>query len=125
MPCKAIQISEDSYQIIENEDIDLDNDPTSIWEFFPGDIVKCRLKDDLQSSTEEILVAEDLITLSPSWPNRKVYQLIFLIVGSLGNIKITELDNFKDEIKELCNNKSIIQRNHPIVKKWLQYYCEL
>lgn len=113
VPCTAIHISNDNYQIVKIRELDIENDVTAIWEFFPGDLVKCKLNDD------KVLFAESLISLSTSFKNRKVHQLIFRVVNSLGEISDSEISSFNDEIDYLINEEEVVQKNHPIVKKWL------
>jgi len=127
VPCKAKCIFKDIYQIAEIKEIDLENDATAIWEFFPGDKVRCNLKIDKflpYGKVEEILIAEELISLSQSFLNRKVFQLIFLIVSKLGDIDREKLQGFEEEIEYLCKTSEIVQKKHPIVKAWLEKYCK-
>ena len=127
VPCKAMHISNMNYKIIDNEHLDLENDATSIWEYFPGDLVKCEIKSDNflpKGNAEEILVANQLLSLSKSFPNRKTHQLIFLIVSNQGKINLEKLQGFKKEIKELCTSPGLFQRNHPLIKYWLEINCK-
>ncbi len=114
VPVPAISYGNGIFEIKENQYLDLEEDATSIWEFLPGDTVECVEQD-------KRLVALKLV--NSKFPNRKVYQLIFLIVKNIGKIKRYELLEFEDEIKQLCLNENIIQRQHPIVKKWLYENC--
>lgn len=127
VPSKALHISGNNYKIIDIKEIDLENDATSIWEFFPGDVVKCKLKTKKfmpDNKVENILVADQLISLSNTFPNRKIHQLIFLIVSNTGNISSEELKSFEMEIEELCTSIKIFQKNHPLVKSWLNKNCK-
>jgi hypothetical protein len=125
VPVVSRQIEGDKFEIISNNDLDLEEDATSIYEFFPGDVVECENKVDfylpVQQRKENFLLATRLI--STVFPNRKLYQLIYLIVKSLGEIRIKELSEFEEEIKQLCSDIRIIQRNHPVVKSWLNANC--
>ncbi len=111
VPCLGRHVENETYEIYANEHLDLENDATSIWEFFPGDIVLCERKGD-------ILLAKELV--SSSVPNRKVHQFIFQLVSSLGNINPTDKDKYRDEIKSLSTETKINQRYHPIVNEWLR-----
>ena len=139
VPCEALRIRDTTYEIISNKDIDLESDATCIWEFFPGDKVKAMNKKEIvfpfgggvfipadASECEDceektILLATELI--SSTFPNRKLYQLIFLIVSSLGEISLDQLQGFENEIKRLCVDSIIAQRRHPVIKKWLNKNC--
>ena len=114
VPMPAVSHGDNIFEIKENQYLDLEEDISSIWEFFPGDIVKCTNRDG-------DLVASEL--LRSTFPDRKVYQLIFLIVKSLGEVTPDQLKGFKDEIKCLCSRSSIVQRKHPVVKNWLEKNC--
>lgn len=189
-PCEALRISDAVYEIISNEDMDLDNDATCIWEFFPGDKVRvlekketvlpfgggvflaagedepglshftqkrCRSRQnaikktfngsffnsyiftflakawariatffkvrkscgciDCQLEEKTIPLATELI--NSTFPNRKLYQLIFWIVESLGEISLDQLQGFENEIQRLCVDRTITQRRHPVIEKWL------
>ena len=114
VPVPAISYGNDIYEIKENLYLNLEEDVTSIWEFFPGDIVKC-------IEQNKRLIAFKL--MDSKFPNRKLYQLIYLIVKNVGKIKRCQLEEFENEIKQLCLNKNIAQRQHPIVKEWLHENC--
>lgn len=122
VPINAKHIDENLYEIVHNKYLQLEDDATSIWEFLPGDVVRCIKKKDvfspLKESNNTILLATELI--SSTFPNRKLYKLIYMIVENLGNIEFSELKGFENEIKQLYDNKDIFQRNHPIVKKWIE-----
>src|SRR5580658_3967742 len=124
-PCDAKYIGGEKFEIIRTENLDLDTDATSIWEFFPGDVVKCEpYEGQSKFNTFGInKVARQLI--SSIFPNRKLHQLIFLIVRSFGKITLDELKGFEPEIKQLCNDKGVCQRNHPVIESWLLKNCEL
>ena len=127
VPCEADCISDNKYKILANDEIDLENDATSIWSFFPGDIVSCKIIDHSYSystkRSEEILVADKLIEFSESFPNRKLFQLIYLIVQSLGNLSIEQFQYYQKEVKLLCSSK-LFQRNHPVIKEWMAMHCK-
>ena len=109
VPVKAVCIEANLFRIIENQYIDQE-DATSIWEFFPDEIVECELKDD-------IWIAKKLI--ESSMPDRNLYRLIFRIVESAGNIEIKESDEMRESSKELFKRDDIIQKQHPTVKRWM------
>ena len=114
VPVAAEKISEDEFRILTTEELDLDNDATAIWEFFPGDIVKC--KKDLKRN---FIVADKLI--SSDFPNRRLHQLIFKIVESLGQLKPEDLEEFNQEIRKLLNKSyKLTQKKHPLVKAWIE-----
>ena len=115
VPVEAISLHNGTYEIVSNQDLELEDDATSIWEFFPGDIVKC-------VGREDYLLASEL--LKSTFPDRKIHELIFQIVNSVGKIKVDDLRDFKKEIKYLCTNDRIIQKQHPLVKNWLKSNCE-
>ena len=126
IPVDARYISDNVFEIISNEDMDIEEDATCIYEFFPGDIVRCekvkRIFLSLQKREKTFLLAIEL--LNSTFPNRKVHQLIFLIVKSVGKITRNQLQEFdEDEIKQLCSDSSIIQKRHPVVKMWLEKNC--
>ena len=114
VPVPAISQGDDIFEIKENQYLDLEEDISSIWEFFPGDVVQCIKRDGK-------LIASELV--KATFPNRKVYQLVFLIVRSLGEITPNQLQEYRDEIKFLCFDSSIIQRQHPVVKNWCARHC--
>lgn len=120
VPVKARKINQNIYEILENDSFD-SNDATSIWEFFPGDLVECRKDKDVDSN-EELTVASKLI--ESRFPNRNLHSLVFQIVKSLGKLEQEYLLHFKDEIKILCTDSPITQSNHPIVKKWVENICK-
>lgn len=125
VPVNAKLIENNVFEIISNEDMDLEEDATCIYEFFPGDIVRCEMKYNcflpVQKMEESFLLASELI--SSTLPNRKIYQLIFLIVKSLGEITPDQLIGFEEEIKWLCSNHQIAQKKHPVVINWLDKNC--
>jgi hypothetical protein len=114
VPCEAEHIHSDVYKIIRNRYLDLQEDVTSIWEFFPGDIVKCKRDEDK-------FIAKEL--LSSQFPDRKLHQLIFLVVESLGKIKFEDLIEFEDEIEQINKRSDIIQLKHPVVQSWIKRHC--
>ncbi|MCP3659384.1 MAG: hypothetical protein GY830_03340 [Bacteroidetes bacterium] len=127
LPVESKYLSDGSYEIIENKYMDLDSDATSIYEFFPGDVVKCIktekefLHIDLKKRSIPLLLANKLI--SSNFPNRKLYELIFIIVKRQGEVRIEELEEYKESIHKLCTDKSIFQRNHPVIKAWIEENC--
>jgi hypothetical protein len=110
VPCWALHIQNNIFEIIKNESLDLE-DKISIWEFFPGDLVKCEM-------VGENWVAKELI--SSTFPARKIHQLIFLIVKSLGKIVFDELLQYKSEIQQLFKSETIMQKDHPVVRSWIE-----
>lgn len=117
VPCIGFRKSDLTYEIIENPYLDLDEDATSIWEFFPGDIVRCEKKE------LDILVAVELI--ESKMVNRKVYSLLYRIVFSLGELKSSDLVGYEAEYKMLCDGElDIRQKDHPIVAGWIQRNCK-
>jgi hypothetical protein len=115
VPVSAILHGDNIFEIKENQYLDLEEDISSIWEFFPGDVVKCIKRDG-------DLIATELV--ESTFSDRKVYQLIFLIVYNLGEITREQLKGFEDEIKRLCSDSRIVQRQHPVVKDWLEKHCK-
>ena len=95
VPLDARMVDVNTYEILHNPILQLESDATSIWEFFPGDIVTVgtrtigartgekRLfrKRRVETGTDIILAME---LVSSTFPNRKLHQLIFLIVQSMG-----------------------------------------
>ena len=110
VPVPAISHGNDIFEVKGNQYLDLEDDATSIWEFFPGDMVKC-LKPNKSWIASELL--------GSTFPNRKLYQLIFLIVESLGKISLDQLQGFENELQRLCVDRTITQRQHPVIEKWL------
>ncbi|MCP3659255.1 MAG: hypothetical protein GY830_02635 [Bacteroidetes bacterium] len=127
IPVEAKLISKNLFEIIENRDIDLESDATSIYEFFPGDIVSCietNSKEYFKDQKKDLnffFLANKLI--SSNFPNRKLYELIFIIVKRQGEVRIEELEEYKENIHKLCTDKSIFQRNHPVIKAWIEENC--
>lgn len=114
VPVDAYDMRDGTFKIIENEYIDLNSDATSIWEFYPGDVVKC-------VSEDNYFIANELVNSNIS--NRKVYSLIFYIVRNLGKVSLDDLKGFEEEVKILCIDEDIFQRNHPIIKSWIEKNC--
>ena len=114
-PVEARRLEGDTFEITANPDLDLEGDVTSIWEFFPSDVVKCKEEGDMQ-------VAKELVR--SSFPNRRIYQLLFKIVESLGAIEVTKLSDFKTELLKLCTQDDIRQKRHPLVQEWLNMNCQ-
>ena len=111
VPVEARQLDEQIFQITDNDYLDLENDDTSLWEFFPGDVVKCKFQDDL-------IVAEQL--LKSSCPNRNFHAVLFRILDSDGKLSEVETTKFQQEIKILLERKSpVSQSKHPLIKKWI------
>src|SRR4051812_41192259 len=81
VPVEAKQFDAQIFQITGNEYLDLENDDISLWEFFPGDVVKCNFQDDM-------IVAEEL--LESRFPHRNFHAVLFRIVESEG--KLTEAE---------------------------------
>lgn len=114
VPLPAETTDEGYYRILENPYLDLQNDVTSIWKFFPGDVVKCDLQDDM-------LVATELI--SSSFPDRKLHQLAYLIVKGREDMLLNEQSGFKGEIEVLCNRLNKEQPGQPALKAWAAKNC--
>ena len=118
----AKPVADNVFEIISNADMDLEEDATCIYEFFPGDVVKCELMRDfffpIQKRRETFILAIELI--SSTFPNRKLHQLIYMIVRSLGGVIRNQLQGFEDEIRQLCFDSNIAQRRHPVVEKWIE-----
>lgn len=114
-PCQGRKISDGLYEIVNNPYLDLDDDATSIWEFFPGDIVSCE-------NIEDRLIAFKLV--ESKFLNRKLYELIFLVIKSQGEVEAKELTQYQSEVRMLCDKNSVVkQKDHPVLKKWLQRTC--
>lgn len=112
VPIEAEQFDEMTFQITTNESLDLENDDTSLWEFFPGDIVECKVQNNL-------IVAEKL--LESSFPNRDFHALLFRVVDSGGELSESEAALFREQIKMLQEGKSpVSQSQHPFVRKWVK-----
>jgi hypothetical protein len=111
VPVKAKPMRGNLFEIIENPVIDLENDITSIWEFFPGDIVRVE-------SFENGLIAKELV--NSTFPKRKIYELIFKIVYSVGDITLEKVADYKEEIDVLQKCNDIPQKNHPLIQSWLK-----
>ena len=110
VPVKATLIESSLFRITENQYLDFE-DETSIWEFFPDDVVECEFVND-------IWIARKLV--ESSIPDRELYQLIFHIVDRFGNVEIDESNQIKDTINELHRRDDIIQKQHPVVENWLE-----
>ena len=114
VPVPAIRRGDNIFEILENQYLDLDGDTSSIWEFFPGDTVRCtRQGNDLMA----------LELINSIFPNRKMHQLIFQIVSSSGEITLGQIRGFEDELKQLCSDNAIVQKRHPVVMNWLNKNC--
>lgn len=111
VPVEAKHLGSNIFEITKNSDLDLEEDVTSIWEFFPGDVVSCEKREDIRVATE---------LLRSTFPNRRLYELIFQIVESFGRISLEELSDYRIELQELTNNTSISQRKHPVVREWIE-----
>lgn len=96
-------------EILSNEYLD-HQDATSIWEFFPGDVVLCK-------KFEGKLVARKLV--STKVKNRKLLELIFIVVKNKGQISSSLLKRYESEINFLKSNPDVIFHKHPVVRKWL------
>jgi hypothetical protein len=114
VPCYGNILDETRCEILENNLLDLQNDATSIWEFFPGDIAKYEVQNGR-------VVAKKLI--SSSFPNRKLHQFIFHLVDNFGKTTANDKELFQEEISKLCADTILNQRYHPIVEKWLRENC--
>ena len=107
-PCQAKHCEKDIYTILENDSWDL-HDYTTIWEFFPGDIVKCKKKGNDLYAVER---------LGSIFPNRKFHELVFHIVASHGDSKKEQLLWYEQEIKML-HDGFLQKTQHPDIKKWV------
>jgi hypothetical protein len=115
VPVKAKPLGGETYLITENDLLDLENDATSIWEFFPGDVVRCTVEGNLVAAKE---------LLESDFANRQLYTLLFRIVESIGKLSQKEKIEFREAIEELCKRRSAItQSRHPIVDQWLENNC--
>ena len=61
--------------------------------------------------------------ISSKFPNRKLYELILIIVKRQREIRIEKLKEYKECIYKLCTDRSIFQRNHPVIKAWIEENC--
>jgi len=114
VPVPAIRRGDNIFEILENRYLDLNGDISSIWEFFPGDTVRCaRQGNDLMA----------LELINSIFPKRKMHQLVFWIVRSLGEITLSEMRGFEYELNHLCSDTAIVQKRHPIVMNWLNKNC--
>ena len=52
VPIGAELLNNGNYRILTNKYLDLSGDATSIWKFFPGDTVKCEIRDGELVATE-------------------------------------------------------------------------
>ena len=57
--------------------------------------------------------------IESSVPDRGLYQLIFRLVESLGNLEIDEFNQTSKISKVLFKREDIIQRQHPTVSNWI------
>jgi hypothetical protein len=139
VPCQALVNGDGSYLIVKNDDLDLDGDATRIWQFFPGDTVRCTTVTETVfefgggvlipvDPTEgkgcierKMLLATQLVT--STFPERNLHQLIFTIVRNLGELDEGHLEEYESEITQLCSDSLIVQRRHPIVKRWIEANC--
>jgi hypothetical protein len=113
VPVDACVISDNTCKILSNSYLDI-NDFTSVWEFFPSDVVLFR-EDDGR------FVATQLI--ESKFPNRKMYTLIFKIIRSLGQISPENLVDYKVEIAQLLSGNFIVpQASHPMIREWIKKY---
>lgn len=107
---EARRLDELTFQITANKFLDLENDDTSLWEYFPGDVVECKIKDTL-------ILAEKL--LKSNFPDRNFHALLFRIVDSDGKLSEAEIVTFQEQIEILLERKSpVSQSEHPLVEKW-------
>lgn len=139
VPCRALANSDGTYLILENYDLDLEEDATRIWQFFPGDTVRCKTVTETVfefgggvlipvDPTEEkgcierrILLATQLV--NSTFPERNLHELVFRIVKNLGELKREDWEEYKSEIAHLCSEDLIAQRRHPVVKRWIEKHC--
>jgi len=114
IPSIAKLIKEDTYEIVKIESFDIQNDNTSIWEYFPGDEVGCISK-SFSDNAEKSLVATRL--LNSSFPGRKIYQLVFDIIQNSGYINPCE---YGTEIKIIGQTDFEYGKPYPALQKWLK-----
>lgn len=111
----SLEIEKGVFLITENKYWD-DEDHTAVWQFFIGDKVTVKREG-------KHLKADRLIEYSKSIPGRELRDLVFLITGSMGNIKPIDLGKKEKFLAALCHENSIPQKEHPIVKRWLSENC--
>lgn len=114
VPVKGTRVSEDSYKILDNPYLDLE-DETSIWEFFPGDTVYV-------SARENRTVAEVLLEKSQQIPNRDAYELVFEIVSKRAHLERVDLSHLMSASEKVCRGL-IPQTKHPYVQAWISENC--
>ena len=111
MPVDSEPIEKNVYKIVFNKYMDLESDLTSIYEFYPGDIVSCEIVDD-------ILLAKKRV--SSTFINWKYYHIIFRILETGGELPTNEFVEFENELLQLKNSRHIPQRDHPFISRWLE-----
>ncbi len=114
VPVLAYRKNDFIYEITENKFLDMDEDAASIWEFFPGDTVKC-INDNGELRAIELIAS--------IMPDRGIYDLVFNIVEHLGTLSPEESIKYKKEIIKLCAMPHTPFKQHPIIKKWLKENC--
>jgi len=114
VPVSAELLQNEQFKILDIPELDIENDSTSIWGYFPGDIVKCM-------EIDKSLVATEL--LNYSFPNRKLHLLLYAIVESNGVLDVGAIKEYSDEIRIICKKASFPQLNHPIIKQWMVQHC--
>ena len=118
VPIETEKISDDVYRITDISSIDIENDHTAIWKFFPGDIVKVKHHEGM-----DIMLADELI--ESTFPNRRMHELIFRIVESFGDLTDEEEKEFAEELEDLKSpNCKVLQKKHPTVQKYLKKFDE-
>lgn len=114
-PCRAVLLQKNIFRITDIESFDPE-DPTTIWEFLPNDVVECEPYNDY-------LLATRLV--ESNFPNRRIYELIFKIVTNAGAVSPGQpaFAAYKDEIQALCRTDVVPQCKHPIIKEWRDKFC--
>ena len=108
VPVDAIQLNGNNYRIVANEHED-SADTTLIWQFFPGDVVRCSEKDGNLHAVE--LITSDV-------PMRKMHELIFLLMYKQGRLSDEEKMSFSSELKLLFSIEGALQK-YPALKEWI------
>jgi hypothetical protein len=122
VPVEAKDLGSDVFLIVSSKLYDPDDD-SSLFQFIPGDKVRCKidLKKDHQGNEEKVFVADSLV--SSKIPGRNVQTLKFVIADQNGVLRPSQVEQFSDEIKAL--KAEIIKRKdnketpfHPAIVRW-------
>jgi len=95
VPIEARQIDRNKYLILDDSEY-TDNDPSVLFEYYPGDIVE--VEDSLEEEYQ--FKASKLITPS-NRPDRKYFLFKFKSTLRLMPTSIDTAEEFKDEIKRI------------------------